>query len=70
MKIKGKTLEELKEITLLQIEDYKEEIKSIDINHPVQYWENECKVDDLNQKIEVLEAFVELIDLKNQENEN
>jgi len=70
MEIKGKSLEELKEMAQLQIEDYKEEMYSIDVNHPVQYWENECKVDDLKQKIEVLEAFVILIDFKIQEREN
>lgn len=65
MEIKGKTLEELKEMAQFQIED-----KTIDVSHPVQYWENECRVDDLKQKIEVLEAFIELVNFKLLEIEN
>ena len=65
MNINGKSLKDLKEMAELQVEEYKDKIKTIDISHPVQYWENECEVDDLNQKIEVLKAFIELVDLMN-----
>jgi len=70
MNIKGKSLEELKEMSQLQMEEYKQELNWININQSSYNWDNECKIDDYNQKIEVLEAFIELINLKQQEIEN
>ena len=70
MEIKGKKLEELKEMAQIQIEEYEQELNWININQSIYNWDNECKIDDYNQKIEVLKAFVELVNLKIQEREN
>lgn len=70
MEIKGRKIEELKHIAQTQIEEYKEIMKQIDENHPIQYWPNQDMKDEYQEKIEVLESLIEMIDNFNLQKEN